>query len=193
MRMEYHFKYNITVDDFAEYNAYTAWYAPWLKKARFSYFLRTFFYSAITMTATFIVLNKIRSTRQNNYTFLAILGITLLLILTLIAYHQAPYGIKNKARKLVLKDENSHILNETELTINNSGILNNDNVSSVHQKWSSVVRYAITKDYFYLYTNSIQAQIVPKRLFTSQKEIEEFENFLTGKIPLSSSFRSMNI
>ncbi len=191
--MEYHFRYSLSVDEFAKYNAYTVWHAPWQKKVRFNFIIRSLFYSSVILFATFFLLDTSNNTKLLiNRTSIGICVFGLI-VLNCISYYQAPYGIMNKAKKLILKDENSHILHETELEINQEGVFITDKESSVHQKWNSIVRYAVIKDFFYLYTNSIQAQIIPKRLFNSQKEIEEFDGFLTSKIPLSSSFRSLGI
>ncbi|MBK6990762.1 MAG: YcxB family protein [Chitinophagaceae bacterium] len=54
-------------------------------------------------------------------------------------------------------------------------------------------KYAQTKDYFYVYLSSLQALVIPKKLFTSNNSIEKFDKFLTEKIPLSASFRSIGI
>lgn len=190
--MEYHFRYSLTADDFAEYNAYTSWHAPWQKKAKLKYLTNTGFYFFISMVATVIIIDKIKSDKTN-FKVLLIVGIVIALIFTYFSYYQVPYRVKNKARKFLVKEENSHILNETDIEISEDGIINTNKESRVHQKWSSITRYAITREYFFLYTNSIQAQIIPKRLFTSQKEIDEFDKFLTEKISLSSSFRSIGI
>jgi hypothetical protein len=94
---------------------------------------------------------------------------------------------------MLQKEENKHFLYESELSLTDDGITGSDILSTTSYKWSSIVKYAVTKDFFYLYINSIQALIVPKRLFKSQTEIEQFDKYLSGKIPLSSSFRSMGI
>jgi hypothetical protein len=191
--MDYHFKYSLTEDEFAEFNAYTVWSAPWQKKTRFNFVIRTVLYAGISMAATIILLDKFRHKSGNNTTVLLITLLIFLPLLSTIAYYQEPFNIKRRARKLIVKEENSHVLNETELDINDDGIIHSDNKSMVQQKWSSIIRYTVAKEYFYLYTNSMQAQIIPKRLFSTQKEIEEFDKFLTTKIPLTSSFRSMGI
>ena len=189
--MEYHFRYSLSIDEFASYNVYTVWHAPWQKKARFNFLLRSLFSTSVILFATFFLLdntNYVQGSISSLSIGICIIG---LIILNCISYYHAPFGIMNKAKKLVLKDENAHILQEVELEINQDGVFSTDKESSVHQKWNSIVRYAVTNDFFYLYTNSIQAQIIPKRLFNSQKDIEEFDKFLTSKVPLSSSFRSL--
>lgn len=191
--MQYHFRYSLSIDDFAEYNAYTVWFAPWQKKYRLLYMARLTLYTVVAYTAIMIILHKLNPPQKEDFSFLLILSSIILFIVVFASYYQTPFFLKNKARKFIMREENKHILNEIELEINENGFINNDKKSKTQQLWSSIIRYAETKDYFFLYTNSIQAQIIPKKLFTSQREIEEFDKFLTEKIPLSSSFRSLGI
>lgn len=191
--MEYSFKYSLTEDDYADYNAYTEWYAPWMKKQRISYVSRTLLYTGLSFTAVYIIVDKINSPGFKHPFPMAIVTGVILIIVMLINYHQAPYGIKKRAREMIRKEENQHILSETELTVNDNGITTLDIHGTTQQKWSSIVRCAVTKDSFYLYLNTSSAYIIPKRLFRTQQEIADFDKFLTEKIPLSSSFRSLGV
>ena len=136
--MEYHFRYSLSIDEFASYNVYTVWHAPWQKKARFSFILRSLFYTSIILFATFFLLDKINNTQRSISGLSISICIIGLIILNCISYYQAPFGIMNRAKKMVIKDENSHILQEIELEINQEGILSTDKDSRVKQKWNSI-------------------------------------------------------
>ena len=114
-------------------------------------------------------------------------------LLTWIFYNQAPFSIKKKVKVLLAKEENIHLLDENELNINESNIILIDTLTTTKYSWESIVRYAVTKEFFFLYINTIQALIIPKRLLKGEKDIENFDKYLTAKIPLSSSFRSMGM
>jgi hypothetical protein len=191
--MEYHFRYQLTADEFAEFNVFTVWQAPWQKKVRRKYFLNTFFYAIVFIVCADFIMEKINPGRSRNYLLSVATGISIAFLMTLLAIGYEGYRIRNKAKKLVLDEENIHILNETELEITDNGVTADDKTSKVHQSWSSITRYVVTNDFFYLYTNAIQAQIIPKRLFSGQPAIDEFDQYLSQKVPLSSSFRSMGI
>ncbi|HMK26596.1 MAG TPA: YcxB family protein [Chitinophagaceae bacterium] len=191
--MEYHFRYSLTTDDFAEYSAYTSWYAPWQKKVRIKFIVNVALISLVFMPAGIIVSRYIRNAKHHNNEGLGIIVLVALIFLLLFAYYQEPFRIKNKVRKFLDKDENSNILTERNLEINDKEIVFTDDTERSFRKWDSITRNAVTKEYFYLYTNSVQGYIIPKRLFSSQREIDEFDKFLTEKIPLASSFRSMGI
>jgi YcxB-like protein len=191
--MEYHFKYNLTAEDHAEYNSYTGWQAPWQNKIRKNYLAKTFFSCIVSMFVTEMILSKIDSSKNNHHAPLLMGAILLSLLITWVFYYQAPFTIKNKAKKILAKEENSHFFDETELDIYEENIISTDKLTNTQYSWKSIVRYAVTLEYFYLYTSTVQALIIPKRLFANEKEREAFDKFLTEKIPLTSSFRSMGI
>lgn len=191
--MVYNFKYSLTEDDFVAFNVYSLWEASWLKKNRISFTIRSTVYGIVAAVATILIINRLIPSKNDNHFPTAIFCSVGIVLLAALSYYQAPFDIKKRAKKMISSDDNRHILNETELELNDSGFVNTDIKARVEQKWSSIIRYAVTKNYFYLYTNSLQAQIIPKRLLPSQKEIDELDNFLTEKIPLSASFRSLGI
>lgn len=188
--MSFQFKYKLTEDDYAEFNAFALWHAPWLKKERIKYLFRTALYSGVSMAAVRIILQKINPPKKSHPELLIILGAIILLIIVLLSNYQAPFGIKAKARKLISKEENAAFFNESEIDFGEQGITNIDKQQQTFLKWESVVKFAQTKEYFFVYTSSVQAIILPKRLLKSQKEIESFKEYLLKKIPISSSFRS---
>jgi hypothetical protein len=189
--MEYYFKYSMTEDEFADFSAYTSWLAPWQSKTRKVFLFRTFISCAIMMIATIIILDKIDPPRRKSNTTLVILIGVINTIVTALAYYQAPNGIRKRARKLIQDEDNRHIMDENELSINNESIVNTEKKSTVRFGWDSIIRYAVTKDAFYLYINSLQALIIPKRLFKDQQEIQSFDQFVTANVSLTVSFRSM--
>jgi YcxB-like protein len=188
--MDFQYKYKLTEDEHADFDVYTSWHANWQKKTRLVYLINVFIYCGISMIATIAIMSKLFPTENNNYNTLGMILILLNLLITYICYNQAPIAIKKKAIRLLRKEENHHLLDETEVTITEENIISIDNSSTTKYSWKSIVRYAVTKDFFYLYINTIQALVIPKRLLKDQREIEELDKFITEKIPLLSSFRS---
>jgi hypothetical protein len=190
--MNYHFRYHLTEDDFGEFQAYTCWQAPWQKSFRIKHLLRLFIASSIAMVVTLLLFNQLYPSKGDKTLTYAICAL-LVPVITLTSYNGTPSRFKKRARKLLEKPENSSLLSEKELEISENGFIHSNSETRMDQKWSSIIKYAATKDYFYLYINSMQGHVIPKRLFASGKEIEEFDKFLTEKIPLSSTFRAMGI
>ena len=191
--MEYNFKYSLTEDEFADFSAYTNWLSPQMKKHRIVYILKSVSYFYISFIAFIAIEFYFNPLQKHNYTIFKSVGVIGGLLFVLYLVFQTPFSIKAKAKKMLLKEENKHFLFEADLFLNDNGIASSDILSTNNYKWSSIVKFCITQRCFYLYTNSIQALIIPKRLFKSQIDIDQFEKFLSEKVPLSSSFRSIGI
>ncbi len=191
--MSYQFKYSITLEEYEEYALFTAWKAPWQKKVKQKFIINNTLFSIFVMTATYIVLEKIGPAKKNNYPVLFIFFIFFLFVAVSLNYYNVPYKLKNKARKFIEKEDNRNLLLERELELNNEELIVINQEIKSYQKWTSITKYAVSEKYFFLYVNSESAHLIPKRLFSSQLEIDNFDRFLAEKIPLSSSFRSLGI
>jgi YcxB-like protein len=192
--MEYNFRFSLTEDDFADFNACTLWLAPWNKKKRIKFFIKSFVYNVIFLTGIIYLIDEIVSSKQkNNLNFKIALSLSFALISAWYNYYHASLRVKKSAKQKLQNDENKNFLNENELKISETGIFGANKMGTVNYVWISIVKYAVTKIFFYLYMNSIEAIIISKRLFKSEEEINEFDKFLTEKVPLSSSFRSIGI
>lgn len=191
--MSYHLKYKITPEEYEDYTVFTAWEAPWQKKAKRKFILNNIFFSALVMAASFIVFRQISPTLKNNNLIHFIVFPFLLFIVVIINYSQVPYRLKSKARKFIKEDDNKHLLEELELELTDKEIIVSNKELRSYQSWTSITKYAVSKKYFFLYVNAENAHLIPKRLLSTQQEIEKFDKFLTEKIPLLSSFRSLNI
>ena len=191
--MPYHFKYTITLEEYEEYSVFTSWEAPWQKKVKLKFIINNTLFSALVMTATYIVLEKIGPSKKNHYPVLIIFFIFFLLVAVLLNYSNVPYRIKNKARKFIEKEDNQKLLAERELELTDKQIIISNQELKSYEKWESITKYAVSKNHFFLYVNSESAHLIPKRFFSSQQEINEFDKFLSQKVSISSSFRSLGI
>lgn len=189
--MTYSFKYSLSVEEYKEFAAYASWYAPWLKKLRIRTLFTICIYSAIMMAATIIVLNTINPSKNENIGLLIIISSIALLIAIAFSYYRTPYRVMEKAQKLITKEENAKLLAERDVVLNDSELQITNAGSNSVIKWDSIVKFAVTKKYFLLFINSEQAYLIPKRLMASQAEIDELDKFLTEKIPIAASFRSL--
>ncbi len=55
--------------------------------------------------------------------------------------------------------------------------------------WKAVVRKTETETYFFLFINSIQAIIIPKRAFDNKDEKAEFKKMLSKHISLDAEIK----
>ncbi|MBL7724119.1 MAG: YcxB family protein [Chitinophagaceae bacterium] len=186
--MEWHYKYTLTKEEYLEFNLFSCWTAPWRKSARIKYFV-TYFILCFSVSV-FVV-----ATSSKSNSFLQFLPFSLIISL-IIAYLSSLHvklSIKRKILTMLSKEEINHLLQETELTINEDKIIDKTQKSTSIYTWDSIVRYAKTEDKYCLYVNALNAIIIPGRLFNNQSEADDFEKFILSKIPHSSSFRSSGI
>jgi YcxB-like protein len=188
--MQYNFRFSLTEDEYGDYNIYTAWSAPWQKNNRIKFFSRIFLYGGLFMASAFIIMNKIDPPKHENILLMVILGLVFNFLAAIFSYHQVSYKTKNKAIKFVQNEENKSLLGEKEILITNEKLFYNTKSTNSIFVLSSVVRYVNNKTTFYLFITLNSAVIIPKRLFRAQKEVDEFDKFLTERIPLSSILAS---
>ncbi|MCB9056391.1 MAG: YcxB family protein [Chitinophagales bacterium] len=189
--MSYHFKYSLTLEEYEEYSLFTAWDAPWQKKTKQKFLINNTLFSALIMVATYLVLEKIGPPRKRNLEVLLILFSISLFIVVLLNYYNVPYRLKKRARKFIETEDNQNLLYERDFELTDEQISITIQGSTSYLKWESVTKYAVSENHFYLYTNSESAYLIPKRLFSTQSEINQFDKFVLEKVPLSASFRSI--
>lgn len=191
--MEYNFRYTLTKEELVELTVYGQWRAPWQRKARRSTLIRLIV-SALVVFGFFIYyLQQVFPSKGTPY-FLSCGGIALLYVcFTIIHWRNIPRHLKKKVLKEYHKEENQHILGESEVDFDDYGFTKTNAVGRSVHKWSAVMRFVATDRSFYFYINSLQALVVPKRIFQSPAEQAAFDKYVSAKVPLEASFRSLNL
>jgi hypothetical protein len=170
-------KFRLTEDEYLEYNYYTAWSAPTRKRYRIYYFLRVIIlYGAVAML-------YIIATRQH-YIWI---DITVFLITGLVYLIMIPSFVKGSVRRkvkhILSKKENQHVLDDAEIILSDTGIIDRDTHTESRYDWDAVVRLAETPESYYLYTNSYHAIVIPKRAVSKEQE-KELTKLLSENLPL---------
>ena len=75
------------------------------------------------------------------------------------------------------------MLDEAEIILSDSGIIDKDTHTESRYDWNAIVRLAETNDSYYLYTNSYHAIVIPKRVVNA-KEAKELTSLLSQNLPL---------
>ena len=175
-------KYHLTEEEYFDYNYYTAWSAPEKKNYRTRYYLRVFLlYAAIAGLYIF--------SRRSEQIFIdfIIFG-----VIAIVYFLMVPWLIKRsilrRVRTILSQPENQHILEEAEVVLMDTGIVDKDNASESKYSWEAIVKKAETSSSYYLYTNSYHAIVIPKRVLESPPEKQELERLFNQFLPLSSEF-----
>jgi hypothetical protein len=170
-------KFRLTEDEYLQYNYYTAWAAPGRKKYRIFYFLRVILlYGAVAML-------YIIATRQNYiWIDISVFVITGLIYLIMIPSF-VKTSVRRKVNHILSKKENQHVLDESEIVLTETGIVDRDTHTESKYNWDAIVRVDETGDSFYLYTNSYHAIVIPKRVLEPNDE-HELRKLLNDYLPL---------
>jgi len=171
------FKFRLTEDEYLQYNYYTAWSAPVRKKYRIFYFLRVIIlYGAVAML-------YIIATRQH-YIWIDISVFIITGVIYLIMIPSFVKGsVRRKVKDILSKKDNQHILDESEIILSDTGIIDKDILTESRYNWDAIVRLADTPDGYYLYTNSYHAIVIPRRVVNNDEQ-KELTRLLSENLPL---------
>ena len=170
-------KFRLTEEEYLQYNYYTAWSAPARKKYRIYYFLRVIIlYGAVAML-------YVIATRQHYiWIDISVFVITGLIYLIMIpSFVKA--SVRRKVKDILSKKENQHVLDDAEIILADTGIIDKDTHTESRYNWDAIVRLAETNEEYYLYTNSYHAIVIPKRAVDKEQETE-LTRLLTENLPL---------
>jgi hypothetical protein len=173
-------KYHLTEEEYLDYNYFTAWSSPGKRKYRFRYYMQVAgLYLAVAGLYIF-------ANRSHNI----LIDLTIFGLIGSCYFLMVPYlirrSIKVKVRSLLRKPENQHVLSQSEVRLQDTGIIDKDNFSESSYSWDSIVRKAETALCYYLYTNSYHAIVIPKRIVNGPEEQKKLNNFLDQYLPLGS-------
>jgi len=174
-------EFNLTEEDLFNFS-YLHWNSPGNSSHKFRYFFKSFIFSCFG--ASVLILFKVmygdRVTMQDllivlSFGFLSAIIFTFLLI---------KRSLQRQVAKIAADPGNANMFYKTELLINSSGIVSTDVVSKLSYKWNAITKSRETKNYYLLYTNSIQAIIIPKKVLGND-ELKTLKQILTENINLS--------
>ena len=97
-------------------------------------------------------------------------------------------SIRRRTKQIIAEPENQHVLDESEIILTETGILDQDKVSQSRYDWDAIVKKSETTSSYYLYTNSYHAIVIPKRVIRTQHERDELQSLFNRFLPLSSEF-----
>jgi hypothetical protein len=169
--------YTIYEQEYKDFFYFLGWIAPHKKKDRIRYQAT----SIISYLALFFLV----------FYFIRPIPLTIpvLIIITLCGiglYIYNNYRLKNHFYRQGTKIYNDSDKDYGEVTIGESGIFGKSKDSDVHYKWSAFTKKYEVASAYYLLISSGMGIIIPKRVFTSPSQKEEFEKMLAQYLPLQA-------
>jgi len=178
-----HLQYHLTEEEFFEYNYYTAWAAPDRKKYRVGYYLKVLLlYGAVA--GLYIYANQNHQRLTDIIVFASIAFVYVLLIPILVKR-----SVKRRAKQIIAQPENKHILEECEVVLTDTGIVDKDKESESKYSWDAIVKTGETPKSYFLYTNSYHAIVIPKRTLKNAADKRELHRMMNEHLPLNAEFQ----
>ena len=175
-------KFNLTEEEFFEYSYFTEWSAPHRKSFRTRHYFRFIALYGI-IAAVYIILNK--SHRPE-------IDLAVFLVIALLYFFSVPVLIKGSIRRrvkqMLSEPENKHILETSEIILDDTEITDKDTVSETKYDWDAIIRKSETANCYFLYTNSYHAIVIPKRTLRSADDQRELQRLFNRFLSLSSEF-----
>lgn len=165
-------KYNLTEDDYINFNMYHLKNSDTLKK---SIMINRYVTPLIFLIIPFVL----RKISNIPFWYWAIV-FTITYIIWGVSYEKNLYKINKKRIKKMLKESsNEGLVGEKILEIDGEYIRSKSYAreSNIHIK--SIKNIKEDDNYIFIYVNSIEAVIVPLRAFNSKEEKENFKSLLT--------------
>ena len=172
-------RFSLTEEEFYQFNYYTAWAAPERSGYRLWYFLKVMLLYAV-VAIVYIFLNKDHDW-PIDFTIFAVIGAVYFLLIPFLVKR----SVKVRVKDILSRKENQHVLENSEVIVDEKGIFEKDAVSESRYEWDGIVKIADNFDCIYLYTNSFHAIVIPKRTLNEEQSARLAELF-TIHLPLST-------
>ncbi len=176
-------EYALCKEDYVEYFAYMYWDCKKKKKQRQKnismQLLYVFIFCAVLYFTGSFGFNV-------KYIILSFLLMFCISLLTLISGRS---DLVRQATAIADDPENASIFEKILLTITDNDFQIKNKLIETKYTWIAFVNKIETKNYYYLFQNSIQAIIIPKRVFNNPEDKHLFEKILIRNLSLDAEVK----
>lgn len=165
--------YAITREDYADYFTYVMWDSPEKASKRRRYYIKQLIPPLLFLVAFYF-------TGLFNRTDSFILIIAGFLLLTMaLSLMGVRTNLKKQSGTIYNDQGNSSMFEEKTIHMSESGILIQEAYVESKLQWKSFIKKMETDQHFYLFTSSVHALIIPKRVFNGEQQILQFKKLLS--------------
>jgi hypothetical protein len=165
--------YSISKDDYINYYTYVMWDSPDKRKKHF------FYYGQQLLTNGIIVVILLYSGLFNYKSSWLYIYMGILLAIVLLQFFAGRSKVKKQGDKITGDPYNASIFLDTVLEISETGIFRKDDTKEIRYNWNAFIKKMENDDYYFLFVNKIEALIIPKKVFRSTTEKDNFDHLLT--------------
>jgi hypothetical protein len=165
-------QYAITKEDYINYCTFVAWDAAENYQKRRRYYLKQIG-TIVLFTAAFYYTGLFD--RSSLFAFIVTGWI---LLTTIFSMYSARSSIMKEAEKTSNDPGNASVFSSTVVTISETGILLKDEFTESKYQWPAFTKKEENKEYYFLFYSSLEAIIIPKRVFKTSDDTILFEKLL---------------
>ena len=164
--------YNLTEKDYLNFNLFHVENSKATRKV-----LNTQrFVSPIIFIAMAFVFSRV----GNVSLLVTLITFSLISIFWIIFYPKYFYRhITRHTKKMLKEGKNDGLFGEGYLILSDEGIVDSTSNGETKVEWAGINKIEEDADYFFIYSSSVAAYILPKRAVTS---VEETRNYMTSKL-----------
>jgi len=173
-------KYAVTKEDYIEYYTYVSWDAPEQRKKKINYYVRQ-----VIINGGLIALIFYTGVFSFHFWYMYLyLGV--LLLTTIVQILSARNSVSKQAEKITQDENNTSIFSEKTIEIDEIGISLKDQFTESRFRWEAFIKKQENNNYYFLFSSSIEAIIIPKRIFKLPEEKTKFEKLLIQHLSLDA-------
>lgn len=166
-------QYALTKEDYVNYYTYVSWDAPERKKKRFYYYIRQ-----IIPIVLFIIAFYYTGIFERNSKFILLI-LAFIFLTSLLSLFNVRSNTVKQAEKVADDPGNSSIFLPISMIVSETGISTKDVLTETKFQWNAFIKKQESREYYFLFVSSMQALIIPKRIFNNADERIQFEKLLS--------------
>ena len=166
------FEYTLTKNDYSNYYFFVTWDAPGKQQKRYLYFLRQLA-SVLIFTGLFYYTGLF-----NRGILFSAVAITLIFLTSILSITGIKSSINKQSASIANDPDNESLFTHTVVSVSETGILLKDEFKECKFQWNAFIKKQENVDYYFLFYSSLEAIIIPKRIFKISDEIL-FKELLT--------------
>lgn len=169
-------QYAISKEDYINYYTFVMWDAPENRRKKINYYIRQ-----IIPIILFIAAFYYTGIFERNSKFILLI-LVFIFITSLLSVFNVRSNTIRRAEKVANDPGNSSVFLDFSMIVSESGISTKNELMETRFQWKSFIKKQENREYYFLFTSSMQAVIVPKRVFKNTDEKIQFEKLLSQNL-----------
>ena len=174
-------KYDLTIEDYINFNLIHIRNSPTTRKQQL---ILRLFISFLIFIFVFILSTVINNIFSEPYYLGVISGLFAGIIGSVSYFFIFPSvnerGMRKNIRKAINEGKNDNVIGKHKISMSSESITEATIAGEANNFWSSLDKFVESADYLLLYLSALQAIIIPRHTFSSEKQCNDFIELVEG-------------